>query len=323
LENTSADDLVLFVQALRDCLDGVLIQEIDQAIERATNAPKRETEHFSGGPPTRNDQTDGRLCGLPIDGIASEYVESQSRGPIGFGEALRSVGEQLRSAVGDDVLCSLPEPGCAYRPESVAKLLSAVESLSGPIRGSIIKYSRKRLTATQNSQVDRIIERLRDSEFAGEATLVGAAASQTSSDTASDSPPKSSDEIPSDEEFSESFDGPRIDEHDDRVVWWIDKRIYLGRDTQISRLFWLLARPVGAACSLAEMQRALDGMETNTNVGSASDEIEKAGIRLRKAIAKLRAALRDSGLDSHFVIHRGGGQGEPEYSLIPRYTRSR
>jgi len=41
--------------------------------------------------------------------------------------------------------------------------------------------------------------------------------------------------------------GPTEDPHDNRVAWWAGKRIYLGNDTEVSRLFWLLAKPVGAA----------------------------------------------------------------------------
>jgi len=47
-----------------------------------------------------------------------------------------------------------------------------------------------------------------------------------------------------------------------RIAWCVGKRIYLGHDTQVSRLFWLLASPVGRAHTLAEVQRAIDGIET-------------------------------------------------------------
>lgn len=116
-------------------------------------------------------------------------------------------------------------------------------------------------------------------------------------------------------------EAPQPDRFDDRAVRWIGKRIYLGRDTQVSRLFWLLAKSVGRAHSLGEVQRAVDGMETNANVCSASDEIVKAGKRLRKAFSKLKAALRVAELDDHFVVHRGGTQSEPEYSLIRRHVK--
>jgi len=115
------------------------------------------------------------------------------------------------------------------------------------------------------------------------------------------------------------LDVPIVDRHDDRVVWWIGRRLYLGRDTQIARLFWLLAKPVGRAHTLGQVQRAVDGMETSAHVGSGPEDIAKAGKRMRKVVSKLRAAMRESGLDTHFVIHRGGSQSEPEYSLISRF----
>jgi hypothetical protein len=118
-----------------------------------------------------------------------------------------------------------------------------------------------------------------------------------------------------------TYDVPQVDEYDNRAAWWVGKRIYLGNDTQISRLFWLLAKPVGRAHSLGDVQRALEGMETSADAGSTPDEIERAGKRLRKVVAKLRAALRVAELDAHFVIHRGGTQKEPEYSFIPRFPQ--
>lgn len=116
------------------------------------------------------------------------------------------------------------------------------------------------------------------------------------------------------------YDVPQIDEYDDRVAWWIGKRIYLGRDTQVARLFWLLAKPVGRARTLAEVQRAVEDMETNADAGSTPEEIEKAAKRLRKVVSKLKAAMREAELDDHFVIHRGGSQREPEYSFVPRFA---
>jgi len=113
--------------------------------------------------------------------------------------------------------------------------------------------------------------------------------------------------------------GPTKDPHDNRVARWAGKRIYLGNDTQVSRLFWLLAKPVGRSMTLAEVQRAIDGMETTRD--RPPDEVRKAGQRVRKAISKLRAALRDAGLDDHVVIVRGGSQAEPEYSMVSRFGK--
>lgn len=50
------------------------------------------------------------------------------------------------------------------------------------------------------------------------------------------------------------------------------KRIYLGNDTQVSRLFRLLASPLGRAYPLCEVQRAVDNMETTRDMDGAGDE---------------------------------------------------
>jgi hypothetical protein len=118
-----------------------------------------------------------------------------------------------------------------------------------------------------------------------------------------------------------NYDVPQVDEYDNRVAWWIGKRIYLGNDTQIARLFWLLAKPVGRAHSLGDVQRAVEGMETSADAGSTPEEIEKAGKRLRKVVAKLRAALREAGLDDHVLIVKDGPQDEPQYSMVPRFGK--
>ncbi len=109
----------------------------------------------------------------------------------------------------------------------------------------------------------------------------------------------------------------RRDEHDPRIVRCAGKRVYLGNDTQISRLFWLLASPVGRACSLGEVQRALDAFETD-RVQNA-DEFPLVSQRVRKALSKLRQALRDGGADHHILIVRGGDAENPEYTMVLRH----
>lgn len=111
--------------------------------------------------------------------------------------------------------------------------------------------------------------------------------------------------------------GPTEDPHDTRKAVWAGKRIYLGNDTQIARLFWLLAKPVGRAASLAEVQRAVDGMETDRD--GRPDDVRKAAQRVRKAISDLRAALREVGLDDHVVIVKGGPQDTPDYTMVWRF----
>jgi hypothetical protein len=67
-------------------------------------------------------------------------------------------------------------------------------------------------------------------------------------------------------------------------------------------------------------------METNRDC--APDEVRKAGQSVRKAISKLRAALREAGLDQYVIIMSGGPKEMPEYRMIwkpadPRQPASR
>jgi len=113
--------------------------------------------------------------------------------------------------------------------------------------------------------------------------------------------------------------GIRRDEHDPRIAWCLGKRIYLGDDSQISRLFWLLAKPVGRACTLAEVQRAVDGLETDRAPDPKRQEYKLASQRVRKAISKLRAAIDEGGAADHLLIVRGGNTKYPEYSMVLRF----
>lgn len=111
--------------------------------------------------------------------------------------------------------------------------------------------------------------------------------------------------------------GIRPDEHDASIACCVGKRIYLGHDTQVSRLFWLLATPPGRARTLGEVQRSVDGVETPPDMDH--DEFRKASQRVRKAISKLRKRLMESGADQHLIINRGGTQQEPEWTMLPRF----
>ena len=111
----------------------------------------------------------------------------------------------------------------------------------------------------------------------------------------------------------------RRDEHNPRIVWCVGKRVYLGNDTQISRLFWLLASPVGRACSLGEVQRALVEVETDREVNA--NEFRMVSQRVRKALSKLRQALREGGADHHILVVRGGDAENPEYTMVLRHPR--
>lgn len=110
------------------------------------------------------------------------------------------------------------------------------------------------------------------------------------------------------------------DEHDPRIAWCVGKRIYLGDDTQISRLFWLLASPVGRARTLGEVQRAIDSFETDRE---DKDKFEDAMKRMRKAFSKLRRALHENKADDHLLIVRGGSAACPEYTMVLRFHEKR
>lgn len=113
--------------------------------------------------------------------------------------------------------------------------------------------------------------------------------------------------------------GIRRDEHDPRIAWCVGKRIYLGEDSQIGRLFWLLASPVGRARTLAEVQRAMDGFETERDEELSDNGFKQAGQRVRKALSRLRQALREAEVDDHLLIVRGGSSAFPEYTMVLRF----
>ncbi len=97
------------------------------------------------------------------------------------------------------------------------------------------------------------------------------------------------------------------------------KRIYLGNDTQISRLFWLLASPVGRARTLVEVQQAVDLQESSRVIGTEEGESRKSHQRVRKAISKLRAALLEASVDDHLLVTRSGSSEDPEYTMLARF----
>jgi hypothetical protein len=106
----------------------------------------------------------------------------------------------------------------------------------------------------------------------------------------------------------------REDEHDSAVAWVNGKRVYLGRETVISKLFWLLAKPLAQKRSLGDLQRAIDGFETTRDMDE--NEYKKAGERLRKAFSRLREALREHGADTELAIQKLGTRDDPEYMMI-------
>ena len=164
-------------------------------------------------------------------------------------------------------------------------------------------------------------------EFVEYLTLVaGLEASQSGESVESGCPVQTSQVEPADKNDhtpaeKEHIGGPEEDPFDKRAVNWVGKRIYLGSDTQVSRLFWLLAQPLGRAIPLCIVQRTVDGMETNEEIGCSPEEIKKAQQRIRKVVAKLRRRMVESELDHHFLIVRGGTQESPEYMMTSRFSK--
>jgi len=116
----------------------------------------------------------------------------------------------------------------------------------------------------------------------------------------------------------EPFGGPQKDPYEAGVVHWFGKRLYLGDDTQISRLFWLLAEKPGVSHALGKVQRAVDGMETDRDE-HGKDPFDKSMKRIAKALSKLRKHLRENDLDDHVIIIKEGPRDEPSYTLVSRF----
>lgn len=124
---------------------------------------------------------------------------------------------------------------------------------------------------------------------------------------------------PSDEE-AQGDDGVIIpDPDDERCVRICGKRVYLGGDTQVRRILALLANPIGQVCSLGEVQMAVDGMRTDSSVGSSPEEIKKANVRVRKAWHKLKTRIREHDADAHVILNRTDIGGRPEFTLVRRH----
>ena len=124
-----------------------------------------------------------------------------------------------------------------------------------------------------------------------------------------------------DEGSDEECGGPTDDPFDHRVVNWLGKRLYLGpTDAQVRKLFLLLARRPGVAHPLGQVQEAVDGMQTHRDE-HGEDQFQKSMKRIAKALSKLRAHLRENGLDDHIVIIKEGPRDDPSYTLLSRYGK--
>lgn len=120
--------------------------------------------------------------------------------------------------------------------------------------------------------------------------------------------------------WPETTAGPQrvitIDPADDRVVLVGGKRVVLGRNTQIARLFCLLGDPIGVERSLSEVQFSIDGFETGHEFGQSQVEIRRAHGRVRKAVHTLRQRLKDAGADAFISIEREGTGSAATFRMI-------
>jgi len=109
--------------------------------------------------------------------------------------------------------------------------------------------------------------------------------------------------------------GPAPDEFHPGDAIWDGKHIKLGRDTQLSRLFWHLAKPLGKKRHVEEIQMALDGYLTDKSIND-EQEVERWMNQLRVVITKLRVRLREAGLDQGVAIIREGSGLNLTYAMI-------
>lgn len=202
-----------------------------------------------------------------------------------------------------------------------AEYLAAEKGQPEQVRGFVLKL----LWDTQKQPGS--VHRVPPPSLSGEAAPTNAPAASDQDDgegAGSQSEPPVEDEeciVETDEQvFPTELGIPQVDLYDGRVVNWMGKRLYLGRDTQISRLFWLLAKRPGVARSLGEVQRAVDGMETSREFAN-EETYQKAMNRVRKAISKLRDHLREHELDTHVFIVKEGPNDYPRYTLVLRFGK--
>jgi hypothetical protein len=94
---------------------------------------------------------------------------------------------------------------------------------------------------------------------------------------------------------------PLADEVDNRIAWWFGKRLYLGHNSLISRLFWLLARRPGYTIPKDQITWETEHPgELPCFLTEA--ELKAAELRLRKTLSRLRTNMREYRLDDHVLI---------------------
>jgi hypothetical protein len=115
-------------------------------------------------------------------------------------------------------------------------------------------------------------------------------------------------------------EAPQRDWSDDRYACWFGKRIYLGSDSRVARLFWLLSEHLGRPRMIDDVQRAVEGMGSDPSVVS-EEEAKKGDQRLRQTVSRLRERLRTAQVDDHIFIHREKTNGGPALTMFRRHER--
>lgn len=111
--------------------------------------------------------------------------------------------------------------------------------------------------------------------------------------------------------------GPQSDRHDDQYAEYLGRRVYLGAPgTQVSKLFWLLADPLGVSRSLTEIQKALFGFSVERDYGNEED-YQRALKRVGKARDNLRARLNSPEFGGVLMIVCEDRKTYPSYRMIP------
>jgi len=290
--------------SLRKCCDWALrtagsLLAVRGHVNQADDLKRRMVELFDAaeGYEQRLDAMEDQ-CRVRIERITSQYrraIGDDDPDAIRLGRLCQGTGRVWTLTL-DDRPPETPEQFA----EAIDRALLEEEGAKG------------RAKAEMQRQAGDVVEHLR--------LLVGIESDsnrhQPSQAADDDAPTADSLVVPVDDE---QFGGPQRDPVDNRLAWWMGKRIYLGDDTQISRLFWLLASPLGQRRAMAEVQRAIDHMETSDFVNSSAEDIRKSQQRVRKAISILRQRLVESELDKHVLITKGGTQIDPDYTMVSRF----
>jgi hypothetical protein len=139
--------------------------------------------------------------------------------------------------------------------------------------------------------------------------------------TAADSPEQDGEDVPG-EPAPSGQDAigsrPEPDPYDPRAVNWFGKRLYLGaKDSQVARLFWVLAKRLGHACPWDEIRRSV----FDESAASPTREVKQVKQHVRTIVSKLKDRLEEHGLADHVLITCETPRQLPSYTMIVRSSR--